>query len=491
MSIIHQIPLELLVRILDLALGSSRRLHNAQNLLAVCRAWNHAITNTPSLWYSIECRHSRRLIQKAIELSAPYPIDFVYPDNGLGDLGSYSPSIFMEDALPVVERWRTLSLDVQRPSELKPLETRSAPLLESLSLGVAHDEWAEEDRAEPVDLFEGHAPRLVEISLTGKVPMKWGSDILVGLRSLYLSGMGSWGPLMADLMLVFSRSPSLEELVVDMLDSADSLPQHDLELVELPLLEACSLFTVSDEKAHYLLSHINSEICQEFDISIYPDTTTYPTVVEVIKRCLQVVAPVVKTAHGKISFTFHTSPSYFSCSVDRIAREDRSYRIDFTTPPDGAAAAHLRYIVDSLSNQLHDFEVTVYYSDTSSSRGEPWISSCLSQLPNLTGLSMNSETPSRPIIKYLSTPVEGTLCWPHPKLTCLSLGWDSASALPDLLQMIRNRYGIKAEESSSTQEKLPAPFKMLTIHSFLHDEEVWAEIQSIVGEGQCKVESPI
>lgn len=57
--VINQLPLELLIRILDQSLESARRLDDAQTLSSVCRSWKHIIDHTPSIWSSINCHHHR------------------------------------------------------------------------------------------------------------------------------------------------------------------------------------------------------------------------------------------------------------------------------------------------------------------------------------------------------------------------------------------------------------------------------------------------
>lgn len=492
-STINRLPLELLVQVLLTSIGTVSVLTRTQQLSSVCRTWRHVIENTPSFYQTIDWKEHPALVRKAIQLSSPLPISLHLssgcskPENPLVGYDLW------DEALPILNRCRSLRLDSPISYNVKPLGGIRGPELEELSIHALLTVWDSDDDDEEavamdaVDIFGGGAPKLRKVQLAGEVPFLWQSNILSNLRELRLDAMGQYAASPSTVMHILRRCPELE--VFTLSDVSDNTIPQGLQPVELPYLRELTLEKLSDRVAHYLLTHIRPPNCRSCRISV--DENSSPTVLEALRLALQVVSPIANQRKGTIKLELADSYKDFCCSADRGAVTGELYEVVLTVPlvvDWDSDNPRLSYILDTIINQLPQCEVSVSQTGEFNDSGTLSIP-YLSSLPRLTSLAMVGDLSITAIVRYLASPCteHGSLRWPHPELTSLSFGDGWEYCLAEVLKMVRSRYAQTDRPPSAGVMERPAPLRAMMFCSADYDPEMFAAVQAVVGD-ECTME---
>lgn len=487
---ITQFPLEILISILDLSIGEYGRLPRIQKLESVCQQWRQVFENTPSFWIYINCNVHVDLVRKAVKLSNPAPVTLSFNEQ-TEPIGNRPHNFWEEVVVPTVERCRELDLSLRAPESLRSLGALKAPLLERLRLGMFNSE-GQLEVLEPVILFRGDAPKLTFVVFRGRMAIDWRPCTFNDLRSLSVRHMRDGGPSISALMALLSNTPALEYLDLELDQATLGAPPGDFHTINLPYLRTLELGGLPDLAAGHLMSRILCPKCVNFSIDLGPDPVSQSTFVAAMERSLQAVNSASKITPGivRLAFSQLTSNRFFcqghsttypaSCQVSLFL-------------PEWLTEEQLSYISDTITNRLVNFEVDVNWYSQSTNAVESWLE-FLSTLPRVTGLTIYFGGALDSIIQYLSTPrwEAGQTRWPHPQLATLDITEECEAHLGQLLRMVRRRYASEAEGDQSDIEP-PAPLTMLSIYvdsEETFDEEIWAEIQKIVGEDNTEIERP-
>lgn len=490
---INRLPLELLTYILELSIAKGDRLRNALRPMFVCRYWRELFEGTPSFWTKIDCNSKTSLVRRAIKASAPLPVEFEFSTSNCnwGTHNLYHISEFWKDVGPFMDRCRTLRLTVGDVSDLKYAEGISAPDLKKLSISNSTVQYwdpepvtAEVPEGAPVDIFGGDAPNLQELSLTGKVWISWQSKMLAGLRGLLIRRMEHAGPNLSDLTTILRRSPELQVLHLNDLESLTGTEGDDANIIELPFLRDLKLDKLPELHARFFMSHIRAPQCRSFSITPTTDTPASSTI-SAILECVHHVIEATSAqgmGYGFIKITLNPAQFHFTCSAKRI-KALKLYEICVAVSP-AMVTEELFAMLETITSALSKFEFHVDQLDGDEEAIGRCIS-CISRLRPLSGLSINTPGVLEAVLNYLAAPevLDGTKRWPFPDLTLLRCGPRCGDQLGNILEMVRKRYGTPI---SSTEER-PKPLDKLFIYASPHDQTTWAEIGRVIGQEHTEV----
>ncbi|KAG8845479.1 hypothetical protein FRB96_002497 [Tulasnella sp. 330] len=257
---VHRLPLELLCKILSLALrddpnmvkyGLAPSTKGLHDLASVCHAWFHQIKETPSFWNVASSTDPLPLLRQTLTRSKTSPLDVFHHQSGLdyGDI-TYEDN-FMGLLIPESHRWRSLNAFGNNPSPhfISRLRDLSVPALETLKIQYYDDAGALEifggraDRLRHQQLLDilSASPALIELSLAHLSSSDEARILredpieLSELETLYMSYTPtlSWG------ILASIRIPACKDITI----TDDQQPQTTYRLFEDPsLTHISSLF---------------------------------------------------------------------------------------------------------------------------------------------------------------------------------------------------------------------------------------------------------
>ncbi|KAI9058146.1 hypothetical protein FKP32DRAFT_1581576 [Trametes sanguinea] len=230
-SPVQRVPNDLLSSIFTIAVldGEEEDSITLSNLMLVCQYWREVAVHTPMLWTRISMGTHRSVDRALLKLdrsrSAPLYIclDFT-PRMEHGTVSTESIITAMDLIRPAIWRWKTFHLIVPNRPQAHVALTRcreQAPLLEVLSIRVAHSMQEDHYSAPPMPLFERHTPRLRSASFTS-FNFGWDLALLSNLRVLKLGGYWNGFSPSVDVILKTLRAcPQLEELVLRNMSDVD------------------------------------------------------------------------------------------------------------------------------------------------------------------------------------------------------------------------------------------------------------------------------
>ncbi|KAH9889865.1 hypothetical protein C8Q73DRAFT_652861 [Cubamyces lactineus] len=230
-SPVQRVPNDLLSSIFSIAVldGEEEDSITLSNLMLVCRYWREVAIHTPMLWTRIVMGTHRSVDRALLKLdrsrSAPLYIclDFS-PRMEHGTVSTESIVTAMDLIRPAIWRWKTFHLTVPSRPQAHVALTRcreQAPLLEVLSIRVAHSMQEDHYSTPPLPLFERHTPRLRSSSFTS-FNFGWDIALLSNLRVLKLGGYWNGFSPSVDVILKTLRAcPQLEELVLRNMSDVD------------------------------------------------------------------------------------------------------------------------------------------------------------------------------------------------------------------------------------------------------------------------------
>ncbi|KAG8902992.1 hypothetical protein FRC01_009383 [Tulasnella sp. 417] len=206
---IHQLPLEILGRVIFLAIyfelePFSKRL---STLTAVCKRWNVVIESMPQFWSVLDCRTKPSTVQHILGRSMNAPL-FLRCNARRRNLEG-----FLNAILPYSARWESLYYSGTATSlgEVATVFEWPTPILADLYVYNAAFEQARKGVAQPLfHLSEGR--NLRDVHLRAAV-LSCDSPRMTNLRSLQLSWLSS-PPSIADISACLLQSPRLDSLVL-------------------------------------------------------------------------------------------------------------------------------------------------------------------------------------------------------------------------------------------------------------------------------------
>lgn len=263
-------------------------------LMLVCRHWREVATNTPALWsrITVGTHHSLNRARLKLDRSKAAPLDIYIdfsPRLEHGSVTTESVVHTMDLLCPSIWRWRTLQLTVpNRPQAHAALMRckEQAPILEFLSVRIAHSMQEDHYSTFHLSLFAGHTPRLRSCSFTS-FNFGWEIGLVSGLRSLKLGGYWNGHSPSVDVILGILRAcPQLEELVLRNMSDVDPDPcakldfdssEHDdfteklvrvgdARTIQLPRLKRASFYYSGILRTRTILSLLSFPALERIDL---------------------------------------------------------------------------------------------------------------------------------------------------------------------------------------------------------------------------------
>ncbi|OJT13829.1 hypothetical protein TRAPUB_9599 [Trametes pubescens] len=230
-SPVQRVPNDLLSSIFTIAVldGEEEDSITLSNLMLVCQYWREVAIHTPMLWTRIAMGTHRSVDRALLKLdrskTAPLYISLDFsPRMEHGTVSTENIITAMDLIQPAIWRWKTFHLTVPSRPQAHIALTRckeQAPLLEVLSIRVAHSMQEDHYSTPPLPLFERHMPRLRSTSFTS-FNFNWDLSLLSNLRVLKLGGYWNGFSPSVDVILKTLRScPLLEELVLRNMSDVD------------------------------------------------------------------------------------------------------------------------------------------------------------------------------------------------------------------------------------------------------------------------------
>ncbi|KAG9029720.1 hypothetical protein FRB95_004969 [Tulasnella sp. JGI-2019a] len=439
-----------------------RAVNTLVTLLFVCHEWREIIQNEPSLWAYMSSDHPHGANLKCLARSnqAPLHISFDCFDLDTAFHQEFKAKIFQE-----VHRWKSVEISGVTMEVLKELELQPAPLLEKL-----HVRGFTEPAQEALSIFCGSANELRHLTILG-IRICWESNILSGLKTLYIETSQADGPSARQVMHVLQSCPDLIIFNLDLQKTSNPGPiPLEASTIELPRLEYLRL-RIHPLVTKHLLQRIRIPLCKTFDVDFAdtPGHTPSPAVVHLVPILSSIL---LATRMVKIDMEFRTLMHRAMAKIDEEGKEgdELAQRIciqalcdRFT---DGFVLKTLSGMLDNVQTPPFPPPVFLRISRMTSSHDVTFTMNMFSSFITKLDIELNAET-VKTIISYLAEPVKDvvdgttTLRWPLPNLMDLSFQWYDGRGgleLKLILGCIQRRAGrgMSSEGRHEHHEELPA-----------------------------------
>ncbi|KAG9018936.1 hypothetical protein FRB90_008130 [Tulasnella sp. 427] len=269
MCFVYQLPVELLIRILHLALPPPELPYGPaiQSLRSVSHRWMRVIDGVSRFWTLIHGRDGIPHLQQVLTKSVGVPLD-VYWDHQ--DCITANMNQFFKKIEASSERWRSVTFrvgELTRELARKALENNPAQSLEELNLvldtPINNQEWM----MRPFNLFQALPARRLRKVAISKFPVVLPSPVLANLHHLSLHSVPTTP---SKLLRILLESPDLQYLHLERIvrRTSDILSFDDgINRIHLPKLAKVEITTLNIDYIQYLLSRIDAPNCDAFQIS--------------------------------------------------------------------------------------------------------------------------------------------------------------------------------------------------------------------------------
>ncbi|KAG8948375.1 hypothetical protein FRC00_008631, partial [Tulasnella sp. 408] len=489
---LHQLPIEIFVRIITGALEPLRTLGQPRStclgrlvrLSPVCKHWKDVIEGTPSLWVTIDILDPPAIISAAISRSAGHPLDIIAVPSGTMQLIAHFQTFclpgksneFITTAITVSARWRSIQLGVPSSEKASAIMNAPAPLLKNLDL---------ESRT-PIRLgfqnggvaFQGTDPQLRRVRLRS-IAIPWDSYLLRGLQYLSISGLETFAPSCEETLAILKACPGLVALNLSLRPAA--AVESSKKATPFILAELRSLsFSLSPSFALTLLEsirfpsvesvHLHSNFSSDLDHILFPK----------LMQHAQSLFSVVFNRQYSLFITVYSDDSlHWTCKPDELSRGGREFGITATNKP---ASETLKCLVETLLNRFTlefvklEFDCPLRLHLSTFLEGFDGVD-CVNTI-------LVSRCDLDPLFTYMSGPT-ASLQWGFPKLERLTVYGCDYNPL-NLLSMVVARYGLEEAAGGSisyNHPELPPPFKAITISHAPGeaDRDTLAVVEDILG----------
>lgn len=489
---LHQLPIEIFVRIITAALeplktlGRSRStyLGRLARLSPVCKHWKDVIEGTPSLWATIDILDPPAIISAAISRSAGHPLNIIAVSSGMLSLVAHAQIFchparlneFITTAITVSPRWRSIQLFVPSSEKASAIMNAPAPLLQNLDL---------ESRT-PIKLgfqnggvaFQGTDPQLRRVRLRS-VAIPWGSNLLRGLQYLSISGLETFSPSCEETLAILRACPGLVGLKLSLEPAATV--ESPKKATPFTLAELRSLsFSINPSFVLTLLETIPFPSVESvhlyFDFSSDQDHILFP---RLIQHAQSLFSVVFNRPYSLFITVYSDDSLHWTCKPDETSHGGREFEITAINKP---ASETLECLVETLLSRFTPEFVEVNFDC-------PLDLHLSTFLEGFDGVDcVNTILVSRcdldPLLTYLSGPT-ASLRWGFPKLERLTVYGCNYNPL-NLLRMVEARYGQEDVQGSGVpynQPNLPPPLKSITISHAVDEANryILALVEDILG----------
>lgn len=483
-SLIHKLPTELLVHIIQLSIVSSThnfdksRYEKLQILSRVSSAWHAVIVDTPPLWSIIEDSDGAMVNSISLQRSAQHPLVVISKEAGPPASSSVFRPSFLAQAGRHIYRWASLKINASSSASFDCEElTSPAPILERLTVVVS--EGPASDKAP--DLFSGDAPRLLHVNLEGLGLRNWDTPILSRLKSLRLAGRSYPAPSLKQVLAILSNSPLLEKLELKSILSitqAETAPDATSSPILLQHLADLRLRELSAPILEALLTNIRAPVCSRTRLYCsysYGDEPTSFTLGQALQTFLPENITPILLLSGDITLRLGVKTCTLSASSATGVFELGLGKVTSTRP--------LQWIADTLKEVVKSKGIEIFL-ETGFDIADEEVTSILWTLCSLTKLNVAPHISNVNILlDTLSRPE-----WIFPKLRTLRIEADAFDEFA-ALRMVETRYGRRFSTAPDVTPALPQPFEMLVFRNI--ENNVWAQVKSIVGQDRIRRLCPL
>ncbi|KAG8882141.1 hypothetical protein FRB97_008629 [Tulasnella sp. 331] len=270
LHLIHQTPIELLVRIFHEAshpdgdFKSFDYVERLHVLAQVCSAWATIVRTTPSLWTLVQldgtsltewttALHRAKVSTIGVRFST-------WEDDAVNQSLYYEP--FWSAVVQHSARWRSLHVTADSGPILDFLETLEAPFLEELDL-----ENISPNLHQMSQLFSDNLPHLTTFHLKGVAVTSWSLSIFAGLRELTLFCIFTSGPTVLQMLHILQACPALSTLTLGSVVFDDPTIAIEHSTVQLHSLQNITLEALDPVGEDALLQHL--ELSDHLDCAIF------------------------------------------------------------------------------------------------------------------------------------------------------------------------------------------------------------------------------
>ncbi|KAG9046930.1 hypothetical protein FS837_003366 [Tulasnella sp. UAMH 9824] len=267
----NQIPLEIISNILWLSIVDPwpRRvsysfIRRQQTISSVCASWRTLVVDSPRFWSIVEFSCRPAAISHFLKKSQSSRLEIKsFAEESKYNCGPREP--FTEAAClsliaPHAHRIRSLILSLRSMDGLLAVLEEPAPMLEELKLSCSYCDFER-----PLNLFCGQASQLRDVTLES-IPVRWDSDVLVGLRSLTIEETFEYLPTTEQVRRLLEANPGLEKLEIDSWgrtvterfgnDAVQSAGQGEPIRVVMGNMQELTLFNLPFELVQAVLGHV-------------------------------------------------------------------------------------------------------------------------------------------------------------------------------------------------------------------------------------------
>ncbi|KAG9043975.1 hypothetical protein FS837_008931 [Tulasnella sp. UAMH 9824] len=468
---LHQLPIEIFIRIISDALAPLRTLGRSRSTCLsrlvrfspVCKRWKDVIEGTPSFWTIIDILDPPAIISAAISRSESRPLNIIAISSGMMQLVSHFHTFchpdklnqFITTAITVSPRWRSIQLVVPSSEKASAVMNAPAPIMKSLDL----------ESRRPIRVgfsnggvaFQGTDPQLRRVRLHC-VAIPWDSYLLRGLRDLSISGLETFAPSCEETLAILKACPGLVALNLSLKPAATvESPKKatPLTLAELQSLSfslnpsfALTLFeTIRLPSIRFVHLHLN--FSSDLDHILFP---------KLIQHAQSLFSVVFRKNYSLFITVYSGDSLHWTCKPDQTSRGGRKFEITTQYKP---ASETLECLVETLLNRFTPEFVEVYFDCPRRLRLSTFLEvfdgvDCVNTIL-VSGCDLD------PLLTYMSCPT-ASLQWGFPKLERLTVYACNYNPL-NLLSMVEARYGQEVQGSSIpyNQPELPPPLKSITI----------------------------
>ncbi|KAG8957802.1 hypothetical protein FRC00_003494 [Tulasnella sp. 408] len=281
----NKLPLEIASNILWLSVVDPWKrkiafsfIQRLRTILSVCSSWRVLVEGSPQFWSIIEFSSPQAAISHLLKKSKSSPLEIKCFSDGdykcapgpeLDRLQRIAATItYLNLIVPQSHRVRSLILSTLMTHGVLALFEKPAPLLEELNLSFAHCTLVQ-----PLDLFCGQAGRLKDVSLEN-IPVRWDSEVLVGLRSLKIEGRLKYSPTMVQVRRLVEANPELEKMVIEDVTVSEGFKQEMVEFTQsgkwspviMKKMRELKLFSLPFDLVEAVLGNIEVPSIEHFNL---------------------------------------------------------------------------------------------------------------------------------------------------------------------------------------------------------------------------------
>lgn len=280
----NEILRDIITHLVNLYEVAYLELHRQRILLKIMNLspiFKRVVPQFSQLWAVLDMNMTSAQVQKAMKVSKGHPLDVRME---LSRRRQSTPPLetFLEVSSQAFQRWRHVQIDHFRISNEQRtlLETRPAPLLESLNVAVGL-----RFRDSLNNLFDGQAPRLVRLTLTG-ICVPWSCPVVSGLTHLSLTSLQqNTSPSVTELLQILRACSGLQHLLLVKACIRESALAEAEPTFELPDLRFCNVVAdeAHDDVAPRVLATFDAPRCERLLLEV-PEQKFTPEVQAVVAR---------------------------------------------------------------------------------------------------------------------------------------------------------------------------------------------------------------